>query len=148
MIETALAQAAVGFLVSKATESAAQAIGTDAYKTAIEKLKGFFSYKFAGKEELTQVENNPQSLTSLVTKEASKDASFRNELAQLVKSLQELSSCSEKTSISYNNVGSVADIAGNSVTNGNVSGRDVIAENQISGNQNYVGGDQRGSTFR
>lgn len=58
MIEAALAQATVDFLVTKAAEGAAQALGSDEYKTALEKLKGFFSYKFTGKQKLNQVQSS------------------------------------------------------------------------------------------
>lgn len=147
MIEAALAQAAVGFLVTKVAEGAAQALGSDAYKTALEKLKGFFNYKFAGKQELIQAESNPNALVALITQEASQDSSFKNELEKLVKTLQETSNA-QRNDVSYNNVDSIADIDIDSVSGSNVGGRDVIAGNSVSGGQNNIGGDYRGSTFR
>jgi len=148
MIEAALAQTAVGFLINKAAESAAQAVGSDAYKTAIEKLKGFFNYKFAGKAELNQAKAKPDMLVSLVAGEAAKDETFKAELEKLVKDLQELTDRSKDNGTEVSNVGSVANIDIDSVSDGTVAGRDVIGKNEVRGSQNYIGGDQRGSTFR
>jgi hypothetical protein len=148
MIEVALAQAAVGCLVTKATEGAVQTLGVDAYKAALEKLKGFFSYKFAGRSELNEVQTNPSSLTSLVAEQVANDTAFKNELENLVNALQKLSDGKNSTGTSYTNVDAIADIDINSVSGSNVAGRDAIAGNQLSGGQNHIGGDQRGSTFR
>ncbi|MEO0533739.1 MAG: hypothetical protein AAF215_07710 [Cyanobacteria bacterium P01_A01_bin.123] len=148
MIESVLARAAVGFLATKAAEGAAQTFGSEAYKTAIEKLKGFFSYKFAGKPELNQIQNHPDKLASLVAQEASKDSDFKIELEKLVTTLQNLVHGSHQDGSSYTNVDSVANIDIGSASNSSVAGKDVISKNQINGGQNYIGGDQRGGTFR
>jgi hypothetical protein len=148
MIEAALAQAAVSFLVTKAVEGVAQTAGVDAYKAALEKLKGFFSYKFAGKKELSEVQDDPSALTSLVAEQAAKDSGFKGELEALVSTLQELIAQTGHTDTSYTNVDTIANINVGSASGSNVSGRDAIVGNQISGGHNHIGGDQRGSTFR
>ncbi len=149
VVLTQLAGTAVNFLIPKMAEGAVQAIGSDAYKVALEKLKGFFSYKFAGKQELAQVENNPDGLVSLVTEEASRDTAFKNELEQLVKMLQDLDTNHLNSGTSYTDVGSVADInIDGSVSGSNLAGRDTLTGNNVSGDNNKVGGDYRGSTFR
>ena len=151
MIEAALAalaQYAVGFLVPKVAEGAAQAFGGDAYKTAIEQLKGLFSYKFAGRPELNEIQSNPDRLISIVAEEASKDTVFKSALENLVKKLQELSGDMNDVGASYLNVDSVTNLDIDSVTGSNVGGRDVIAGNQVDGGQNYFGGDHRKSTFQ
>lgn len=148
MIEAAVVQSAVSFFIGKAVEGVAKDAGGDAYKTTLEKLKGFFSYKFAGKPELTQAKENPEGLVSLITEEASRDETFRSDLEKLVLILQELADSSQSASTLYSNVDSVANLDIGSVSGGNVASRDVIAGNEVKGGQNSIGGDQRGSTFR
>lgn len=148
MIEAALAQSAVSFLLAKAAEGGAQALGSDAYKTAIEKLKGFFSYKFAGRSELSEAQSNPTKLTALIAQEASKDAGFKSELENLVKTLQQLTNNSDSTDATYSNVDSIVNLEIDSASGSNVGGHDVLVGNQVSGSHNYVGGDHRGSSFR
>jgi hypothetical protein len=148
VIEAALAQAAVGFLATKAAEGVAKELGADAYKSALAKLKGFFSYKFAGRTELDEVHNNPSSLIALVTEQAAHDTAFKSDLKNLVDTLQKLTGESGHESTTYAGVDSVVNIDIGSASGSNISGRDTISGNHLSGGQNYVGGDQRGSTFR
>jgi hypothetical protein len=61
-----LAQAAVNFFLGKAVEGALQTIGSDGYKAGVERLRGFFQYKFAGKPELAQASENPKRLRHLL----------------------------------------------------------------------------------
>ncbi|MEM9814799.1 MAG: hypothetical protein AAF827_00060 [Cyanobacteria bacterium P01_D01_bin.6] len=148
MIEAALAQAAVSFFATKVTEGAIQAFGGDAYKTAIERLKGFLNYKFAGRSELNEIQNNPDQLMSLIEAKASEDRAFKSELENLVETLQEFSSNVDSSGTSYTNVDSVTNLDVGSVTGSNVSGHDVIAGNRVNGGQNTFGGDHRRGMFR
>jgi hypothetical protein len=149
MLDIALAQAAVGFFLTKVAEGSARAIGDDTYKASLEKLKGFFSYKFAGKSELEQAKADPKKLIELVAKEISSNTDFKKELENLVISLQHQSSEANTGNNTYQNVDSVADFDVSNTSNSNVSGHDTISNNSFAGSsgQNYVGGDQRGSTF-
>ena len=147
MIEAALAQAAVSFLVTKAAGGAAQTLGSEGYKTALEKLKGFLNYKFAGKYTPEEVNANPEALTSLVSQEASKDEEFRRELERLVKTLEENRKTQDEA-IFYENVDSVTNVGADSISDSNVGNRDVVTGNKVGGSRNNIGGDYRGSTFR
>ena len=148
MIE-ALASAAVGFFLKQSAEAITKEIGKDVYKTTLEKLKGFFSYKFAGKPELTQAETEPTGLVKLVAEEAANDPTFKLELEKLVQQLQELNGKELCGGDSYQDVDSVANINVNgSVSGSNLSGRDSIVGNTVSGSSNTIGGDHRKSSFR
>lgn len=83
-----LAQTAVGFLAGKVVEGVLQTAGGEAYKNALERLKGFFSYKFAGREQLEQIKQNPSAMEILIAQEAQRDTKFREELEALVKQVQ------------------------------------------------------------
>ena len=147
MIEAALAQAAVSFLITKAAGGAAQTLGSEGYKTALEKLKGFLNYKFAGRYAPEEVNTKPEALTSLISQEASKDEAFRRELERLVKTLEEIKKAQDGTT-SYENVDSVTNVTADSISDSNVGNRDVVTGNKVGGSRNNVGGDYRGSTFR
>jgi hypothetical protein len=142
MVEALLAQAAVNLLVGKTVEGVLTTIGSDAYKAGLEALKGFFSWKFAGKPELAKVNENPKALESLVEKKALAEEDFRKELEKLVNQLQEAIKNVPDATTSYSNVGSVANQNIDSVSGSTVAGRDAIG-----GNQNNVGGNQSNSTF-
>ena len=108
-----LAHTAVKLLL----EGAATKIGGDVYSTALERLKGFFAYKFGGRPELTQVKQNPEALATLVENEALQEEAFRQELEKLVNQIQEAIKKAPAGSTNYNN--------GDSVTNqdiGTISG--------------------------
>lgn len=136
-----LAQAAVNFFLGKAVEGALQTIGSDGYKAGVERLRGFFQYKFAGKPELAQASENPKALEALVENKATQDENFRKELEKLVAELQEAIKNASGTGTNYNNVGSITeqDI-------GSVSGVNA-GHNTVQGSQTNVGGDQT-NTFR
>ena len=136
-----LAQAAVGFVAGKAIEGAMQTAGGEAYKSALERLKGFFSYKFAGRVKLEQMKQDPEALENLIVQEAQSDVSFREELANLVKQLQDSSSNSNSDSIT--NTGSVV---GSSVSDSDVVGNN-LQDIQVGNTQGSVniGGKTRDS---
>jgi hypothetical protein len=148
MIEAGLAKAAVGFLVSKVADGALQSAGQDAYKISMEKLKGFFSYKFAGKTELSEVHANPNQLVALVTEQATNDSEFKIELEKIVRSLNSAAESLKGASSGSNKADYIADFDVHSVSGGTVSGRDAISGNQVSGGTSYIGGDQSGGTFQ
>ena len=83
-----LAKTAVDFLFPKVAEGALQAVGSDAYKGALKKLKGFFAYKFGDRPELDKGEANPEALTTLVTQSLESNEEMRRDLAQLVTEIQ------------------------------------------------------------
>ena len=149
IVETALATAAVNFILAKTAEGALQTIGSDIYKISVEKLKCLLGSKFMGQPEFAQVEQNPQALIRLIEEEIQKKPSFKTDLEELVNQLKSLSDPKTNEGSSYRNVDSAmnSDISGD-VSNSNISGRDSISGNNISGNSNVIGGDQRGSTFR
>jgi hypothetical protein len=149
MIETALASAAVSFILTKAAEGAVQSVGSDVYKITIEKLKCLLGSKFMGQPEFDQVEQNQDGLIKLITDEIQKKPSFKTDLEELVNQLKSFSEPKNKECSSYENVDSVVntEITGD-VSSSNISGRDSISGNTVSGNSNVIGGDQRGSTFR
>ena len=130
MVEALLAQAAVNLIVGKTVEGALTSIGGDAYKAGLEALKGFFSWKFAGKPELAQVNENPKALEALVEKKSLEEEDFKKELEKLVNQLQEAINNEPNASNSYNNVGSVANQNIGSVSGSTVAGRDAIGGNQ------------------
>jgi hypothetical protein len=61
---------------------------SDFYRNELEKLKGFLSYKFAGRTELTQIQKNPDTLKNLFLQEAMRDENFEEELAGFMMELQ------------------------------------------------------------
>lgn len=136
-----LAQAAVGFVAGKAIEGALQTAGGEAYKSALERLKGFFSYKFAGRVQLEQMKQDPSAMENLIVQEAQSDMGFREELEALVKQLQD--SSSNRTSDSNTNIGSVVD---SSVSDSDVVGNS-LQDIQVGNTQGSVniGGKMRDS---
>lgn len=130
MVEALLAQAAVNLLVGKTVEGALTSIGSDAYKAGIEALKGFFSWKFAGKPELAQVNQNPKALESLVENKALEEEDFKKELEKLVNQLQEAIKNAPESSASYRNIGSVANQNIGSISGSTVAGRDAMGGSQ------------------
>ena len=93
-----LAKTAVDFLFPKVAEGALQAVGSDAYKSALKKLKGFFEYKFGDRPELDKGEANPEALTTLVTQSLESNEEMRRDLAQLVTEIQKLSAVDTQAS--------------------------------------------------
>ncbi|MBW4503616.1 MAG: hypothetical protein KME57_29650 [Scytonema hyalinum WJT4-NPBG1] len=137
-----LAQAAVNFFLSKAVEGAFQSIGSDAYKAGVERLRGFFHYKFAGKPELAQAPDNPKALQALVEKKATEEEDFRKELEKLVAELQEAIKNTSASGTNYNNVGSITEQDIESVSGVNAG------QNTVQGHQTNVGGNQTNHSFR
>lgn len=135
-----LAQTAVMFFLSKTIDGALESIGSDAYKAGFERIKGFLTYKFAGKPELEQAAENPKAFEKLVENTASEEESFKQELEKLVNQLQEAVKTAPPGSISYNNVGYVAnqDIKSPS-GEAMISGGDAVrgTQNKVGGNQDY-----------
>ncbi|NMG20332.1 hypothetical protein [Brasilonema bromeliae] len=137
-----LAQLAVNFFLGKALEGALQSIGSDAYKASIERLRGFFQWKFAGKPELTQAIENPKALEALVEKKATEEEDFRKELEKLVAELQEAIKNTSASGTNYNNVGSITEQDIESVSGVNAG------HNTVTGHQTNVGGNQTNHNFR
>lgn len=134
MIQVALAQAAVNFILGKTIDGALSAVGEDTYKAALGKLKGFLSWKFAGKPELEKVEQNPEPLVQVINETIDQQPNFKDELEALVNELQKSLSNSPEAEIFYNNVGSVGNFQGANISGGQAAGRDAIGGNQ---NINY-----------
>jgi hypothetical protein len=142
MTELVLAQAAVNFFLGKAVEGAIQSLGSDAYKGGLERLRGFFQWKFAGKAELAQAAENPKALEALVEKKAGEEEDFKKELEKLVVELQEAIKNMPAAGTHYNNVGSIID-----QNIGSFSGVNS-GQNTVQGSQTNIGGSQTNSSFR
>lgn len=136
-----LAQTAVGFIAGKAIEGALQTAGGETYKSALERLKGFFSYKFAGRARFEQMKQDPSAMENLIVQEAQSDVSFREELETLVRQLQD--AFSNQNSGSSTNIGSVV---GSSVSDSDVVGNN-LQDIQVGNTQGSVniGGKMRDS---
>lgn len=132
-----LAQAAVNFFLGKTIEGALTSIGTDAYKAASTRLKGFLTYKFADTTELEKAPENPQKFVALVEDKASKEEDFRQELEKLVNQIQEAIKTTPTATNTYSNVGDVSNQNIGSVSGSTVGGRDAVGRDQ-----NNVGGNQ------
>ena len=98
LVSGILAKTAVDFLFPKVAEGALQAVGSDAYKGALKKLKGFFAYKFGDRPEFDKGEADPEALTTLVTQSLESSEEMRKDLAQLVAEVQKLSAVDTQSS--------------------------------------------------
>jgi len=94
----ALAKTAVDFLFPKVVDGSLQAVGGDAYKIALKKLKGFFAYKFGDRNELDEAESNPDGLTNLVSQALENNEEMKKELAALIAELQKIYNVNSKSS--------------------------------------------------
>lgn len=142
----ALAQSAVGFLLGKVVDGALQEAGSDAYKTAMQKLKGFFNYKFGDKQELADAKANPDSLIKLVEQEVENDQRLREELSQLVVKLQQITG-EQSPAISQGDKSTA--VVNSSVTDSDFSDNSINASNLQA--SNFSGGiniGNRGDSFR
>ncbi len=90
ILGTALASKAVEFVVGKAAEGALQSIGSDAYKVALKKLNGFFSYKFGDCPELENADSDPAALVAVVEQKILSDKELEKDLSKLVLELQKV----------------------------------------------------------
>ena len=102
MVETlfagTLAKMAVDFIFPKVADGALQAVGGDAYKAGLKKIKGFFAYKFGEHDELETAESNPDALVALVTRSLENDDDMAKELSKLVSDLQKISAAASPSS--------------------------------------------------
>ena len=98
LIGGALAKTAVDFLFPKVAEGALQAVGSSAYNGALNKLKGFFAYKFGDRPEFDEGGADPEALTTLVTQSLESSEEMQKDLAQLVAEIQKLSAMDPQVS--------------------------------------------------
>ena len=98
LVAGTLAKMAVDFILPKVVDGALQAVGGDAYKAALKKLKGFFAYKFGEHDELEAVETNPDALIDLVTQSLESDEDMAKDLSNLVFELQKISNAASSSS--------------------------------------------------
>lgn len=142
----ALAQSAVGFLLGKAAEGAVQAAGSDAYKIALQKLKGFFDYKFGDKQELSNANSCPDALIKIVEHEIKNDPRLAEDLSQLVAQLQQIRD-EQLTAINQGSDGTA--IVNSVISNSDLSDNSINASNlQASNNSGTISIGNRGSSFR
>ncbi|MCY6494329.1 hypothetical protein [Leptolyngbya sp. GGD] len=141
-----LAQTAIGFLLGKAAEGALQTAGSDAYKTALQKLKGFFDYKFGDKQELANANSCPDALIKIVEQELKNDPRLAEDLGQLVAQLQQITGESPTMINQGSNSNAIVDSA---VSNSDLSDNSINASSlQASNNSGTISIGNRESSFR
>lgn len=131
----ALGLAAVNLILGKTVEGALTTIGTDAYKAALNRLKGFLTYKFAGRPELEQIEANPKPFEDLVEEQASQEEFFRRELESLINQVQEAIKNAPATGTSYSDVETAVTQNLGDISRSTVAGRDATVGDYIEGSQ-------------
>lgn len=145
-----LAKTAVEFLFPKVIDGALQAVGGDAYKVALKKLKGFFVYKFGDRSELDEAESNPGGLTDLVSKALENDDEMKKQLAALVAELQKISTVSSQASpqVMQGNESNAVIGQNNNVNQSRTSFGDINISNGNGQSNNNVNVGNRGDAFR
>ena len=141
-----LAKTAVDFLFPKVAEGALQTVGSDAYKSALKKLKGFFEYKFGDRPELDKGEANPEALTTLVTQSLESNEEMRKELAQLVTEIQKLSTVDPQASSQVMQGNESSSVVGQN--SGNIDQSRTSSGNTNVSNSSGVNIGNRGDSFR
>lgn len=131
----ALALAAVNLILGKTVEGALTTIGSDTYKAALDRLKGFLTYRFAGRTELEQVEVNQKPLEDLIKERVSQEEFFRRELELLVSQVKEAIKKAPSTETSYSNVETAVNQNIGTVLRSTVAARDATVGDNIEGNQ-------------